>query len=83
MSVKNAQSAYKADRDSCNALSGNAKDICMEAAKGKEKIAKAEAEAAYKNTPKARESARVAPGFRLSRPTYKEGPRWTSWPGCP
>ena len=60
MSVKNAQSAYKADRDSCNALSGNAKDICMEAAKGKEKIAKAEAEAAYKNTPKARESARVA-----------------------
>lgn len=60
MSVKKAQEAYKADRASCNPMSGNAKDICVETAKGKEKIAKAEAEAAYKNTPKARESARVA-----------------------
>ena len=41
-------------------MSGNAKDVCMEEAKGKEKVAKAEADAAYKNTPKARESARVA-----------------------
>lgn len=60
MAVKNAQEAYKVDRASCNAMSGNAKDICTETAKGKEKVAKAEAEAAYKNTPKARESARVA-----------------------
>jgi hypothetical protein len=41
-------------------MSGNAKDICMAQAKGKEGIAKAEAEAAYENTPKARENARVA-----------------------
>ena len=41
-------------------MSGNAKDICVEEAKGKEKIAKADAEAAYQNTPKARENARKA-----------------------
>ncbi|MEO6564827.1 MAG: hypothetical protein ABIO63_02225 [Casimicrobiaceae bacterium] len=60
MTVKRAQEAYKSDRAACSAMSGNAKDICMETAKGKEAVAKAEAEAAYKNTPKARESARVA-----------------------
>ena len=57
---KAASDKYKADKDACKSMSGNAKDICMEEAKGKEKIAKAEADAAYKNTPKARESARVA-----------------------
>jgi hypothetical protein len=41
-------------------MSGNAKDVCMEEAKGKEKVAKAEAKAAYEGTPKARESARLA-----------------------
>jgi len=41
-------------------MSGNAKDICMQDAKGKEKVAKAEAEASYQNTAKAREAARVA-----------------------
>jgi hypothetical protein len=41
-------------------MSGNAKDICVAEAKGKEGIAKAEADAAYENTPKARETARVA-----------------------
>ena len=50
----------RADKAACDALSGNAKDVCVEEAKGKEKVAKAEAEAAYKNTPKAREKARVA-----------------------
>lgn len=55
-----AAAAYKADRERCSPMSGNAKDICMAEAKGKEKVAKAEAEAAYKNTPKARESARMA-----------------------
>jgi len=60
MTVKRAQEAYKVDRASCDALSGNVKDICVETAKGKESVAKAEAEAGYRNTPKARESARVA-----------------------
>ena len=57
---KNAESQYKTDKAPCGSMSGNAKDICKEEAKGKEKVAKAEADAAYKNTPKAREAARMA-----------------------
>jgi hypothetical protein len=60
MAIKNAEQQYKADKDACGQLSGNAKDICIEEAKGKEKIAKADAEAAFSNTPKTREAARVA-----------------------
>jgi regulator of protease activity HflC (stomatin/prohibitin superfamily) len=48
------------DKAQCDTMSGNAKDVCKEEAKGKEKVAKAEADAAYKNTPKAREAARIA-----------------------
>ena len=33
---------YKADRATCDAMKDNAKDVCVEEAKGKEKIAKAE-----------------------------------------
>jgi len=58
--VRNAETQYKIDKDACGARSGNAKDICLAEASGKEKIAKADAEAAYKNTPKAREDARIA-----------------------
>jgi hypothetical protein len=54
-----ADTQYKVDKDACTSLSGNAKDICLAQAKGKDNIAKADAEAAYENTPKARESARV------------------------
>lgn len=43
-------STYKVDREKCNALKDNAKDICVSEAKGVEKIAKAELEAAYKPT---------------------------------
>jgi hypothetical protein len=60
MAIKNAEAQYKADKAACSSLSGNAKDICMEEAKGKEKIAKADAAAGYENTPKARENARDA-----------------------
>src|SRR6186713_2432639 len=60
MAIKNAESQYKTDKAACDAMSGNAKDICVEEAKGKEKVAKADAEAGYEGTPKARESARVA-----------------------
>ena len=35
---------YKADKAACNALSGNAGDVCKEEAKGKEKVAIAELE---------------------------------------
>ena len=38
---------YKADKAACDSFSGNAKDICVEQAKGKENIARAELEANY------------------------------------
>src|ERR1043166_489410 len=60
LTVKNADTQYKTDKDACSSRSGNAKDICLAEANGKEKVAKADAEAAYKATPKAREDARVA-----------------------
>jgi len=60
MAKKDADAKYKVDKEACSTLSGNAKDICMAEAKGKDSVAKAEAEAGYKNTPKAREGARVA-----------------------
>jgi hypothetical protein len=58
--IKNAEAQYKTDQDACASRSGNAKDICLADAKGRENVAKADAEAAYKNTPKTREDARVA-----------------------
>ena len=57
---ENADAQYKIDKDACSPLSGNAKDICAAEAKGRYDIAKSEAEATYKNTPKTRENARVA-----------------------
>lgn len=57
--VRNAEAQNKTDKDACSSRSGNAKDICLAEANGKEKVAKADAEAAYKNTPTAREGARV------------------------
>lgn len=38
---------YKADKTACDAMSGNGKDVCVEQAKGKEKVALAELEYAY------------------------------------
>jgi len=38
---------YKDDKASCKSMTGNAKDICMEEAKGRENVAKAELEAKY------------------------------------
>jgi len=58
--VKSAETQYKMDKDACSSRSGNAKDICLAEASGREKIAKADAEAGYKSTPKAREDSRVA-----------------------
>ena len=58
--MKDADAQYKTAKSACASLSGNAKDICAAEAKGKHNVARAETEAAYKHTPKARESARVA-----------------------
>jgi hypothetical protein len=38
---------YKTDKAACASLAANAKDICIEQAKGKEKVAKAELEYSY------------------------------------
>lgn len=40
-------SEYKADKTACGSLAGNANDICVEQAKGKEKLALAQLEFAY------------------------------------
>lgn len=48
---------YKADKAACHSQSGNAKDVCEEEAKGKEKVARAELEFNY--TGKASDSNKV------------------------
>ncbi|AJP49234.1 hypothetical protein PG1C_13950 [Rugosibacter aromaticivorans] len=51
---------YKSAKAGCASLSGNANDICVAEAKGKEKVANAELEASYKPTRKTHYQARVA-----------------------
>jgi hypothetical protein len=58
VAVKNADAQGKVDKDACASRTGNTKDVCLAEANGKEKVAKANTEAAYKNTPKAREDMR-------------------------
>ncbi|MCE9660524.1 MAG: hypothetical protein K8R60_18510 [Burkholderiales bacterium] len=52
-----AKAAYETDKKACDSLSGNANDICVAEAKAKRTRVDENAEAAYKNTPKAREHA--------------------------
>ena len=47
------KTTYKAEKEACGSLAGNAKDICLEEAKGREKIELARLEANYTGTPKA------------------------------
>jgi hypothetical protein len=54
------EAQYKQEKDACKSQTGNAKDVCEKEAKGKEKVAKADLEAQYKNTDKARYDARLA-----------------------
>ena len=54
------ETQLKADKDACSAKTGNAKDVCIERAKAKAKVAKAENVAAYKDTEQARHDARIA-----------------------
>ena len=53
-------SQYKAEKAACKSFSGNAEDICVAEAKGKEKVAKADLEAAYKPSVNNRYKASVA-----------------------
>ncbi len=50
--------SYKAERDACDRLSGNAKDICVETAKGKEKVALAHLQ--YQRSGQARDMTKLA-----------------------
>ena len=49
---------YKADRNACDAFSGNAKDICKEKAEGKQKVARAELD--YSDSGKSSDGTKVA-----------------------
>jgi hypothetical protein len=49
--VKDADAQYKTDTDACSSFSRNAKDICLAEARGKDSVAKADADAAFKHTP--------------------------------
>ncbi|OGB28816.1 MAG: hypothetical protein A3F78_07310 [Burkholderiales bacterium RIFCSPLOWO2_12_FULL_61_40] len=42
---------YKADKEACAPLADNAKDVCVEEAKAKEKVARAELEYSYTGKP--------------------------------
>jgi hypothetical protein len=46
------ENKYKADKKACNVHADNAKDICVEEAKGAERVAKAELEANYEPSAK-------------------------------
>ena len=43
--------AYKADKSACSSMKSNAKDVCVEEAKAKEKVARAELEYSYTGKP--------------------------------
>ena len=51
---------YKLNKAQCDAMKGNAKDICKKEAEGKQKVAKAELEAQYKPSDKAHYNVRKA-----------------------
>jgi hypothetical protein len=51
---------YKTDKAACQPMSGNAKDICVEEAKSREKVAKAELEASYEPSEKHNYEVRMA-----------------------
>lgn len=49
--------SYKADKKACDAMKGNAKDVCIEGAKARESVARAELEYSY--TGKAADQTKV------------------------
>ena len=51
---------YKTAKANCSSLSGNANDVCVAEAKGKESVGMAELDASYKATPKAHYKVSVA-----------------------
>ena len=57
---KSIVAQYKLDKEKCESLTGNAEDICVANAKGKEKVAKAELEAKFKPSKEAAYKVSVA-----------------------
>lgn len=51
---------YKTDKAACSSLTANDKDVCVQEAKGKDKVARAELEFAYSGTPKDENKVQVA-----------------------
>jgi hypothetical protein len=45
------EATYKTERSACDALKSNAKDVCVQQAKAKEKVAKADLQARYSGKP--------------------------------
>ena len=58
MAIKNAESQYKMDKATCDALSGNAKDICRRS-QGQGESRQGRRRSGIQNTPKAGERARA------------------------
>jgi uncharacterized protein HemX len=54
------EAEYKAAKEKCDKLTGNAEDVCETQAKGNRRIAEAELEARNKNTARAETSRRSA-----------------------
>lgn len=52
------KTTYKAERDACNSMSGNAKDICVETVKGSEKVAMAHLQ--YQRTGDAKDMVKLS-----------------------
>ena len=57
---RNADLQYRVDEATCGRQSGIVRVVCMEEAKGRVTVWKAQADAAFKNTPKAYEAWRIA-----------------------
>lgn len=58
--LERIESEHSSDKKACQPLSGNASDICMAEANGKEKVSRANLEARDKNTGAAHYDARLA-----------------------
>ena len=51
---------YASDKSACKSMSGNAMDVCMQEAKGRDKVATAELEATFNPSDKHRHDVRLA-----------------------
>lgn len=58
--VEKIEAQGKAQRASCGRFKGNAKDVCVAQARGREKVAKAELQARYKPGPESEKLAKIA-----------------------